>query len=795
LLLLVACTLPARETTGGDTQQNSTATRAPTNTPTNTATPTPTATPQPADRISNGDRLLFYGDYDSAEVEYQLVLNSESQPEILSAAQLGISRAHYGRGDNPTALNNLRLLIDTYPESPSLPQAYYFLAMVFKELERYQESADAFRMAIALQPGGIQSYLQEQLGNVLSASGDYAAALAAYQEAVNTPRAGSRYDLLRKLALAYRQNDMPETGLLVYQDLQSRAENDFQRAQLLLLSGQTYLEMQQPEAAFASYLEAVENYPQAYDSYTALVELVNNGLPVSELDRGLVDYFAGQYALAQAAFDRYMVAPEDEDGASTALYYRGLTKRALGDETGAIADWDLLITGYPFTLHWDRAWEQKGYTQWAWLELYPQAVQTFRDFVEQFPDHPRAVEFLDFAARVAERGGELETAAGLWDQINVDYPNSNLVYRASFLAGITYYRLQRFDEGRTSFERAQTLSATPAERAAALLWVGKSYQANGASLEAGTAWQQAALADPTGYYAERAEELLAGHPPFRAPVAYDFSFNAVAERAEAEAWLRTAFTLPEDTSFDISGPFAQEQHLLRGTALWELGLYELARAEFEELRSALVQNPAATYRLGHYLIELGLYRPGIVAIRSVLDMAGLDDATTLNAPTYFNRLRFGPYFGDLIIPAAQENGFHPLFVFSVARQESLFEGFVRSSAGARGVMQIIPSTGESIAARLGFPPNYTAEDLYRPFVNITLGSAYLGQQRDLFDGNLYAALAAYNGGPGNAQVWQQLAGDDPDLLLEIIRFDETQRYIRSIFEIYQIYHWLYDRSP
>lgn len=191
-----------------------------------------------------------------------------------------------------------------------------------------------------------------------------------------------------KLALAYRLNGMPETGLLVYQDLQARVENDFQRAQLLLLLGQTYMEMGEAEAAFASYLETVENYPLAYDSYTSLVELVNNGQAVSDLDRGLVDYFAGQYALAQAAFDRYLVAPEDETGGSTALYYRGLTKRALGDISGAIEDWDVLISVYPFTIQWDSAWEQKGYTQWAWQDQYPDAVQTFLDFVEGFPDHP-----------------------------------------------------------------------------------------------------------------------------------------------------------------------------------------------------------------------------------------------------------------------------------------------------------------------------------------------------------------------------------------------------------------------
>jgi soluble lytic murein transglycosylase len=110
-------------------------------------------------------------------------------------------------------------------------------------------------------------------------------------------------------------------------------------------------------------------------------------------------------------------------------------------------------------------------------------------------------------------------------------------------------------------------------------------------------------------------------------------------------------------------------------------------------------------------------------------------------------------------------------------------------------MQIIPATGEDIARRLGWPENYALEDLGRPLVNLTFGSDYLAAQRDRFDGNLFAALAAYNGGPANAERWLQLAPDDPDLFLEVIRFAETRDYIRRVHELFSIYRWLYDRTP
>jgi soluble lytic murein transglycosylase len=168
-----------------------------------------------------------------------------------------------------------------------------------------------------------------------------------------------------------------------------------------------------------------------------------------------------------------------------------------------------------------------------------------------------------------------------------------------------------------------------------------------------------------------------------------------------------------------------------------------------------------------------------------------DQNETKLAPPYFNHARYGLYYSDIVIANAQAENFDPLLLFSVIRQESLFEGFVHSTAGARGLMQIIPTTGGNMAVQLGWPLNYTEDDLYRPDVSVRLGTHYLATNRDLLGGNLYAALAAYNGGPGNAVTWSQLAGDDPDLFIEIVRYEETRNYIRNIYEMYLIYRQLY----
>jgi soluble lytic murein transglycosylase len=604
---------------------------------------------------------------------------------------------------------------------------------------------------------------------------------------------GDKLYLEIKIARAYAALDDLPTALVAYQDIYNRTSNDYTKASLDFLMGQAYAALGQSDQAYTVYLDAVENFPLSYDSYQALILLVEAQYPVSELDRGIVDYYAGQYNLAVAAFDRYLSLSKEQ--AAAAYYYKGLAYRAMDNPEMAIASWDLIMQAYPDDDRWDDAWEQTAYTQWAYLDQYELAVQTLLDFVDQSPWHSRAPEFLFDAARVAERNGDLRKAATIWERMAPEYPSSDYVPRAIFLAGISYYRDQDYSTALSIFQRYLGTSAALEDQSAAYFWIGKSYQALGDDGAAQTAWRQAANTDPTGYYSERARDTMLGREPFTPPVMYDIGFDVAAEQVEAEAWMRTVFMIPAENDLSGPGPLIGDARLIRGTELWSLALYEPALAEFESLRADIRISPQDNYRLANYLAKLGFYSSAIFSAREVLNINQMDDASTMNAPIYFNHLRFGSYYRDLIIPIAQSYDFHPLFVFSVVRQESLFSGLARSSAGASGLMQVIPSTGSSIAEQLGWPLNYSANDLYRPVVSVTFGVDYLDSQRNYFDGDLYTTLAAYNGGPGNAAIWKNLAGNDPDLFLEIIRFEETRNYIRGVFENFAIYRRLYDRTP
>ncbi len=591
-----------------------------------------------------------------------------------------------------------------------------------------------------------------------------------------------------KLGIALFEGGDSASALVEFDSVYEQAGDPATKATANLLAGRSLEAQGEFEAAYDRYLDSVFNFPNAYDSYVGLITLVGAGVRVDEFQRGLVDFNAGAYQPAVNAFTRLI----EREPTALAYYYRGLSKRGAGDSAGAEADLQWAVGAYPDDPIREQAWLELALTQWAYLDRPTEAVDTYLRFASAYPTSPSTPEALFNAGRSAALAGDLPDAAEIWLRVPMEYPSSAYAHLAAFRAGIILFRLDNLDGAGGAFQSALSVATESDQRASSQLWMGKILAAQGDTLAAQEAWQSAAAADPTGYYSIRAEDMLAARAPFEPIGVYGFTTDSEAERREAEVWLRATFPVvgPEPLS-ELDERLANDPRMIRALEFWRLGLFSEAKAELDSLRKEVENDAEATYRLMHTLLELELYQPAIFAARQILRLAGMDDAATMQAPVYFNHIRFAPYFGDLILPEALATDLDGLLLLSVVRQESLFEGFATSFASARGLMQVIPSTGEEIAGQLGWPADYTQDDLYRPNVSVKFGSYYLARQRDLFEGDFFAALAAYNGGPGNTQFWKSIAPDDPDLFLEIISLPETYRYVTTIYEVYKIYQSLY----
>ena len=129
-------------------------------------------------------------------------------------------------------------------------------------------------------------------------------------------------------------------------------------------------------------------------------------------------------------------------------------------------------------------------------------------------------------------------------------------------------------------------------------------------------------------------------------------------------------------------------------------------------------------------------------------------------------------------------------IFAIIRVESGFDAKAKSSAGACGLMQLMPSTAAWIMETAGF--DMAEADIWQPQANIRLGCWYIDWLRDYYGGDLIAGVAAYNAGMSNVNAWLEDGLWDGALeTLDDIPFTETRRYISHVYENYDIYRKLY----
>lgn len=152
-----------------------------------------------------------------------------------------------------------------------------------------------------------------------------------------------------------------------------------------------------------------------------------------------------------------------------------------------------------------------------------------------------------------------------------------------------------------------------------------------------------------------------------------------------------------------------------------------------------------------------------------------------------------PYDAE-VLSAAKLTGLSPQLIYSVMRQESLYRRDAYSSAGARGLLQMLPETARRTARKWN-KPRPSPDDLFNPVINVPLGAANLRGLVDRFGGQTMVALAGYNAGPNAAARWMPPASLDPDIWVENIPYNETRNYVQRILWHNLVFSWLETGEP
>ena len=762
----------------------------PTFTPTVTPSPTPSPTPAPAVLLEAARREMEYGEYNSAISSFQrLAAASDATEDERRVALLGVGEVQLLMGAYVDAEASLTTFLEVHPEAPEAAATFWQAQARQRQMD-WAGSIASLDAYLALDDT-LTTYISDMMADNYLALGDSAAAVAAYEMALTGTATTEKIIAIReRVAEAYMAAGDIEAAVAQYDAISAISGDNEVLARMDYLSGYALVLSGRAEEGTARYLHAISHYPEAYDSYMALIELVDTGYLVDPFLRGLVDFHAGAQIPAISAFYSHIEADPYGHPADAHLYI-ARCYATLGNYSAALTELEVLVNTHRGDPLWGNGWLEKAEFQ---VEMgdWMAAIQTYLALVDDYPADPASPNALWRAAALWERNEGWDEAHKLFRRLATDYPAHEDAAEALLQAGLMAWRAGEIEAAVADWKSLVDGYPSSDWAAPALLWLVQVLEPGDAPVYEA----MAAALPPDGYYAIRAADLVSSVLPFEAPESIAWPEGKAGtgkpdDQLEAEAWLREWAAVDEGAESDLSSPSAAitlDPRWERGRQLWELRLIEPAREELNGLRWDLREDPLASYQLALAFQEMGLYRSSILAASALIGLSPAE--TPLDAPPFIGRLAYPAYFRDLIKEAAAEYGLDPLLLLSMIRQESLFESFARSWAAAQGLMQVIPSTGEYIADSLGWA-GYQNDDLYKPYVSIAFGAYYLAEQLEAFDGKPHVALSAYNAGPGNAARWYAVAPDDPDFYLEIISLSEPRSYIQRIYTHYTYYRALY----
>ncbi len=640
------------------------------------------------------------------------------------------------------------------------------LGRLYYDAKEWDAAADAYGQYVRL-GGPLADYAQNRVGNSLNSAKRFEEAARAYTAAVQMP--GASAPILRAAwhglgDVRQSQGDMAGARA-AYESAFQAATDDEDRAAAVFALYLLDIRLGQGDAARQQVERLWTQYPATQAAYQAAqADADADDVHLLYL-KGKVAYERGDFRMAVTALNQ--AATDDPAHPADTHLFAGHAYRRLGQTRQAVFHYDQLVDTHPGAAEIPDALLGKAR---ALRTSDPEAgLAAYDRFLAQYPSHAEADRAALEAARLVETSEDCKAAIPRY-QAAADRYASEAGLDARARLGLCQMH-ERDSQGAAATWQALTATTLPDRQAQGLFWQGRLAEGSDPQRAAGL-YRQAQAAAPRGFYGVLAALALKQRP---APA-------PAANGAAAEKWLLDKTGRPAADLAQAEQSVRGDADVARARAFVEQGMRDTAQRHLRLARARLGNDPLRLYWLARTADSLGQYTVSM-SLAEALSRALDTPLAALPAP--LQALAFPTAYRDVVEAAARRQGVDPALLWAIMRQESRFEPGVTSTAGARGLTQVVPTTGHSIARALG-DDGFTPADLYRPSVNIEYGAYYLAQQLRRFDGQLWAALAAYNAGPNAVPPWRA-ASDDWALQIEAIDYAETATYVRRVLEYWGYY--------
>jgi soluble lytic murein transglycosylase len=352
------------------------------------------------------------------------------------------------------------------------------------------------------------------------------------------------------------------------------------------------------------------------------------------------------------------------------------------------------------------------------------------------------------------------------------FPRGRRVERARWQVALFAYLAKEYGEAALGFWNYLLAYPSPLPASSAMYWMGRCYENLGDLAGAKYLFTRAQSLANQSYYGQRARESAAGlkdPADGRTASVPGVDFNQVVQICSVIQHPPVSLLEPGADAARIAD---------RARALVAAELPEFALSELRWGSRRFPQEDAALgYLKSRIHATMEDYSEAIACLRKIFPGYAARPAVSL--PDDVWELLFPIPYREAISLQASRTRLEPSLILAVIRQESGFESKARSRANARGLMQILPSTGRKLA-RQAKVPRYNTAKLYDAETNIILGTRYLASLLSRY-GDTELALAAYNAGNSRVDRWLDEYGRaDMAEFVERIPFSETRNYVKQV---------------
>jgi len=485
----------------------------------------------------------------------------------------------------------------------------------------------------------------------------------------------------------------------------------------------------------ADILFKYRQYNLAEDLYKEIIETFLEAPDIAEVyyKRARSLYYKKEYKEAFNQCEEIIVKFPPGEITIKANYLGGNSLRVLGERYLAIDKYEKIIGQYP-----ENYYARQSYLRLA--ESYFQLKETekgislWRELISKYPN-------------------SYESMTSLWNLARY-YTKSNTDSKA-----LDYYQelSERFSQSRLGDD--------------ALYWKGKILEKMGSDEEAKIAYEKLIREYPLSYYAERIREQRS-----------DVSFVWPVSFSKKEDFINLEEFLTKYDKIEEKGQLS----LLKAELFEEISFYKESIVELREALNYNSGNIFLLFKLSDIYKKNKDYNDSLNYSEIIFNYLK-ENRQLEELPLELWESLYPLYYEDVIRERALEYEIDPLLVLAMIREESRFNSWNESVAGARGLMQIIFSTGEWIAQKLNVE-DFNDEMLFDPEVNIDLGCWYIYYLTERFSNDSVLVISGYNAGPGTTSKWlKQYDRSDLDNFVENVPYSETREHIKKVMKSYQMY--------